>query len=273
MPRLLEWITKYQVWAFSGFFLITIVGVVWRQWYWLINNHEEFRNVGLILFGLIGAPFAVWRTMIARENTNISLHNSVTDTFTAAIEQLGAGNKDEPKIEVRLGGIYALEKLLERDGYYQTITDIFTSYVRHNTPSMISESNRKLPREDIQAILTILGTQTKPRKNIDFSYCDFSLYSFENTNFSNTNFTRSDFQGAKLYRAKFMDSDLYATKFLKADLKEIDIKDSYVFQASFQGARHFTCEQLKKARHWEGSVRDIELACGAKMPIRDPDLP
>ena len=273
MPRLLEWITKYQVWAFSVFFLITIVGVVWWQWCWLINNHEEFRNVGLILFGLIGAPFAVWRTMIARENTNISLHNSVTDTFTAAIEQLGAGNKDEPKIEVRLGGIYALEKLLERDGYYQTITDIFTSYVRHNTLSTISESNRKLPREDIQAILTILGTQTKPRKNIDFSYCHFSLYSFENTNFSNTNFTCSDFQGAKLYRAKFMDSDLYATKFLEADLKEIDIKDSYVLQASFQGARNFTCEQLKKARHWEGSVRDTELACGAKMPIRDPDLP
>src|SRR5215217_4967771 len=58
----------------------------------------------------------------------------ITERFTRAIDQLGS-----EKLEIRLGGIYALERIArdspERD--YSTVIEVLTAYVRQNssTPS------------------------------------------------------------------------------------------------------------------------------------------
>jgi hypothetical protein len=56
--------------------------------------------------------------------------------FTRAIDQLGAVDKDgNPVIEIRLGAIYALERIAyESDQDYWAIIEILTSYVRKNSP-------------------------------------------------------------------------------------------------------------------------------------------
>ena len=61
-----------------------------------------------------------------------------TERFTRAIDQLGATDdkEGEPKLEIRLGAIYALERIArdspERD--YATIMEVLTAYVRDNAP-------------------------------------------------------------------------------------------------------------------------------------------
>src|SRR5215208_736469 len=61
----------------------------------------------------------------------------ITERFTRAIEQLGETNSNgEPKLELRLGGIYALERIAkdspERD--YSTVMEVLTAYARENAP-------------------------------------------------------------------------------------------------------------------------------------------
>lgn len=68
----------------------------------------------------------------------------VTDRYSKAIEQLGSD-----KIEIRLGGIYALERLMRDSPNDQpTIIEVLAAYVRQTTslsqppavPAVIGES-------------------------------------------------------------------------------------------------------------------------------------
>jgi hypothetical protein len=73
----------------------------------------------------------------AQETLRLTEQGQITERFTRAIEQLGAtDDKGEKKLEIRLGGIYALERIAwdspERD--YSTVMEVLTAYVRENTP-------------------------------------------------------------------------------------------------------------------------------------------
>ena len=68
-------------------------------------SHEALRNLLLGLAALLGAPFIVWRTYIASQQTRINQESHYTGLFTKAIEQLGADkvvrrNRFKPKFKV-----------------------------------------------------------------------------------------------------------------------------------------------------------------------------
>jgi hypothetical protein len=73
----------------------------------------------------IGIYFAWGNLITAREG-------QITERFTRAIDQLGAVDKDgNPAIEIRLGGIYALERIVkEPEKDYWPIMEILTAYIR-----------------------------------------------------------------------------------------------------------------------------------------------
>jgi len=77
--------------------------------------------------GLIALILTYRRVIVAEQG-------HITDRFTKAIEQLGATTaKNEPNVEVRLGAIYALERIARdsaRDHW--TIMEVLTAYVRKN---------------------------------------------------------------------------------------------------------------------------------------------
>jgi uncharacterized protein YjbI with pentapeptide repeats len=122
------------------------------------DNFNALRNALFILAALIGVPFFLWRTGIAQSQASTSRDRAYTELFTKAIEQLGAekpkkedvldkkGNlaKDNagqplmreiyvPNIEVRIGAIYALERIMNdsrKDA--PAIVDTLAAYVREN---------------------------------------------------------------------------------------------------------------------------------------------
>ena len=96
----------------------------------------DVRAILLTLAAWIGAPFLIWRTLLADRQTHINRESHYTDLFTKAIESLGATRLDEngssiPVIESRIGAIFTLERLAKHShSDYGTIIETLSAYIR-----------------------------------------------------------------------------------------------------------------------------------------------
>jgi hypothetical protein len=128
----------------------------------------------------IGLYYTWRRVTIAERELKATNEGQITERFTRAVDQLGAIDQSgNPAIEIRLGGIYALERIsTESEKDYWPIMEILTAYVRKNSSveiggnrrvthiSMDIQANESKKDEiekvkeislDIQAILTVIG--------------------------------------------------------------------------------------------------------------------
>ena len=87
----------------------------------------------------------------------LSRQGQITDRFTRAVDQLG--NRDS--LDVRLGGIYALERIArESKDDHWPIMEILTASVRQYAGPEAQARSDSPPPTDIQAILSVLGRRT-----------------------------------------------------------------------------------------------------------------
>ncbi len=146
-------------WFVAAVFLpVAAVGVVLllRLFYALVAGGADDVNKFLLgLAGLISVPFLVWRVWIADQQKHIAQEELYTGLLVKAVEQLGAtreektdaGSKTIPNTEVRLGAIYALEKLAhDYLPLHSQIMEILCAYVRKNAgpPKPCSDEIRGL---------------------------------------------------------------------------------------------------------------------------------
>jgi hypothetical protein len=126
----------------------------------LVNEYRRTWAQIIGGFGLLLDLYFTWRRV------EIAQDQQVTERFTRAIDQLGATDDKtrEPRLEIRLGGIYALERIAmdspKRD--YSTVMEVLTAYVRENAPwppktSKVEPISAGAPPTDIQAILTVIA--------------------------------------------------------------------------------------------------------------------
>jgi hypothetical protein len=116
--------------------------------------------VGVAVAAFTGVWFSYQQSRIAEQG-------QVTDRFAKAVEQLGSLGPD--KIDVRLGGIYSLERLARDSRADQpAIIEVLSAYVRGQAPASGSDSSGHGHCEgdsdgslampiDIQAAVTVLG--------------------------------------------------------------------------------------------------------------------
>ncbi len=143
------------------------------------------------------------------------------------------------KMEIRLGGIYALEKIaFENDYYYWSIMEIFTAYVRKN--SYVEVAENKNVSLDIQAVLTVI----ERRKS--------SYYSGE-------------FKRLNLRWTYLREADLRKATLEKACLSYAHLNGADLRKANLRGAKNLTIDQLSKAKTLYEAVLDEEL----EKPLRD----
>jgi uncharacterized protein YjbI with pentapeptide repeats len=116
---------------------------------WLVvthGDHEAIRNIGLVVAGIIGAPFVIWRSYVAHRTANITEHGQVTDRINTAVQGLGAdktvkdpddpdgAERTVPNMEVRIGSIYALARIARENlSFHVQIMQILCAYVRENS--------------------------------------------------------------------------------------------------------------------------------------------
>ncbi len=182
----------------------------------------ELRGRLLVIGALLTTPFLIWRLIVghwsaraAQEQARIAQETVRNTLFTKAIEQLGAtreerktrlteeisgviqGFRDEtntiPNTEIRLGAIYALEKLARDDlEMHWPIMETLCAYVRENAEppkppddviiallqkgihaeaarNELAAHIRELapPAVDIQAALTVIGRRSVAQRDFE----------------------------------------------------------------------------------------------------------
>jgi hypothetical protein len=222
--------------------------------------------VGVVL--AVGAV-ATWR------NLQVAQEGQLTTRFTQAIDQLGAETDGKPNLEVRLGGIYALERIARdspRDHW--TIMQILTAYVRQNArwttqfpPDGAVSSPEDAPREqpwegeepprlrtDIQAILKVIRNRRPKRPEP------------AGVDLRGTDLCREFLRGAPLEGAYLMGTHLEGANLRGAHLLRANLRDAHLKGADLAGA-HLAGANLRGA-HLEGA----QLA-GADLqwPLRGRD--
>ena len=168
--------------------------------------------------------------------------DQIANRYTKAIEQLGS-----KEIDVRIGGIYALERVARdsaRD--HPTVMEVLTAFIREHShkqwplpdhpPSR--EQERSLP-PDVKAAITVI---TRRAAALDTEPIDLSGASLagaylggailRDADLFNTTLTRVSLRRADLTRAVLVNANLTDAILIGAMLKDADLRN-----ANLHGAR------------------------------------
>jgi uncharacterized protein YjbI with pentapeptide repeats len=192
-----------------------------------------------------------------------------------AVEQIGRQGADF--LQVRLGGVYALERLARDSPRDQpTIIEVLSAFVRTNAPSPTAPRSPttavSCPYEhigpDVQAGLTILGRRDSSQDQ--GVIVDVHETCLIGAVFNGANLANADFNGANLTNAEFYsDNNLNSANFVAADLAGVEFytkagdygttcKNTYFDYANLAGYRS-GCRTLEGANLYRANLTDASL--------------
>ena len=297
-----EWYerTLYQILLFAGGIALfgLVLGLV-LDWY--INPQTSAQKkdlvqaLGLITAGVAGAVgiFFTWRGQRitreaqeqnqkntleqlkqARDELEAARRGQITERFTRAIDQLGAMEGDDRRVETRLGGIHALEQIgKEAEEYYWPVIEILAAYVRHRTPRTpetdadAHDETRTTHREpDVQAALSVIGRRTRRHESeaarIDLEGTDLRNAEFSDANCTGIWFWRADLRGANFERADLRLASLDDANLSNAEFSDAKLDEARLHNANLADVFNLKQEQINQA---EGN-RETELPDGLVTP-------
>ena len=199
-----------------------------------ITTAERLRaanDVRVSLFQLLAGIGIFGGLFFTAKTLRVTRDGQVTDRFTKAIGQLGDTSTD-----VRVGGIYALERLASNSPSDQAaISDILAAFVRGRSPATDDQpepSQTRLPSlkvraADVQAAITVLcrpPLSTCRMKSphvvvLDLSRTDLRAASLRNAEFQFASLRNAWLEGADLTGAHLEDADLSFAHFGRVDPK------------------------------------------------------
>jgi uncharacterized protein YjbI with pentapeptide repeats len=216
-----------------------------------------FQGVGVLILGGLG--YVGWNYLRRTDGQfQQAQQRLMTDRFSQAIAHLASD-----KMEIRLGGIYTLERFAQEsaDEYWLTI-EVLTAFVRErsvteetivnpqiggNPPAndpdraltLVGGSNlaasRKRPPPskvptDIQAVMTILvrrdTSKDRPERIIEL----------RESNLRDADLSGIDLQGADLWKVNFREAQLWQAKLSGASLGRANLREASLWQADLEGA-------------------------------------
>lgn len=259
----------------AGLGSLLLLFLLWHLWLWL-RQYLEWQNVkkleikervGLKIefiktsAQILGGAVFLVTIYVAWQNLAVSQEKYKTDLFTRAIEQLGS-----EKLEVRLGGIYALQRIArdsEKD--HGPIMEVLTAFVRLHAPwppkkppeakEQPAESGKPAPGEkkskteveetkpqaDIQAILTVLGRRARTYGKgeshpLDLRQTDLRGADLREAHLEGANLEKSYLEGANLEKAHLEGAVLVGVHMGKAILIGAHLEGAALMGAHLEGA-------------------------------------
>src|SRR5262249_23557108 len=182
---------------------------------------DTFRRTFAQVVAGVGAAGALYFTFQANE---VAKDKQITEQYAKAVEQLGTSGDD--KLAVRLGGIYALERIANSSRTdYKTIMEVLTAYVRKSVPPKPSlgtgspeSADTTRPPADIQAILTVIG-----RRRTDYEGLGRESLDLANTNLDRANLSAADLIDADLGGASLIGANLVGASLNGANLESANL--------------------------------------------------
>lgn len=188
-------------WLIGGIAVVAVVALAWVLFVpaadWVATHDVGSAKVQLLqtardaargrLLTLGAGLFAVGALLYTARNFTLSREGQMTDRYTKAIEQLGS-----EKLDVRIGGIYALERIaLDSAKDHPTVMEVLSTFIREHSheqwpqagsritamstrqsrfpwrqeqgPAAISE---RATRPDIQAAIRVIGADTSDSTSV-----------------------------------------------------------------------------------------------------------
>ncbi|MCY3886236.1 MAG: pentapeptide repeat-containing protein [Chloroflexi bacterium] len=220
-------------WWIAGIAAVLVVGIFlsWRFWEELHgtqgSHSTTIRNVGLVVGGVIAILLAVWRSTVAERQTATAQQSLLNERYQKGAEMLGSG-----VLSVRLGGIYALQRLAEEhpEQYHVQIMQLFCAFVRHPTKDdggAAKPDEKDRLREDVQAVMRAIGTrgeagialEKKANLPLDLHGADLSgVFLPRGTNLSGANLTEANLSSVRFSRVNLSGAALHQTNLSSASL-------------------------------------------------------
>ena len=213
-----------------------------------------FQGVGalLVLAGAgIGAAVSLRQLQLNREG-------QITERFTRAIDQLG-----NVKIEVILGGIYALGAIAEDSERNRTpVAEALSAYIQSHAPWPPTGSRpsattpiqdlreMRTDAPDVQAAMSILGAHERAWHRTPYlrlRYLDLRRISLEDAHFDKADLNESHLERAWLVRANFEEARLRRATLEGANLRGANLKGAWLSGANLISVK-LDGAQLKGAR-------------------------
>jgi hypothetical protein len=166
-----------------------------------------------------------------REQTALSEQGQITDRYGKAVEQIG--RQDADNLQIRLGGIYALERLAQDSPRDQpTIIEVLSAFVRASTTPALpdpcpDDPAIRGPAADVQAALTALGRRNPNHDGNTRVDLRRACLAF------------AELVGAHLAGAELIDTELVGADLSGADLSDARLEFADLAVARLQGVHTF----------------------------------
>ena len=289
LPLLIHRVTSRDAfWWIAGISVVLATGIFlsWRYWGELHGNEEALsttvRNVGLVIGGVVAILLAVWRSMVVERQADTARRQSETAERGLLNEryQKGAEMLGSKVLPVRLGGIYALQRLAEehREEYHIQIMRLFCAFVRNPTEDseekaeQVGQSDPEaIPtlRADIQAVMEAIGYRSE--ESIVLEKKDGFRLNLGEANLSGLWLIdgKTDLSGAILWKAdlsnaRFLAANLSYAIFWKANLSNTILLAANLSGANLSEAAGLTQHLLNEARADHDKPPSLEDALDAK---------
>ncbi|GGU15647.1 pentapeptide repeat-containing protein [Streptomyces coeruleorubidus] len=190
----------------------------------------------------------------------------ITNRYNAAINNLGSSS-----VDVRLGGIYALERLMRdsaRD--HPTIVSVLAAFLRQHAPAQATKAavaDVPRPDADIEAVMNVLAERRADRDQglvLDLSKTDLSQW---------TPARLHDETGIQLEQAILTGSNVIGTGLTNANLRDAWLDEADLRKASLSGAdlrdAHLSGSKLSEAGLDQANLQDAWLD---KADLREASL-
>jgi Pentapeptide repeats (8 copies) len=207
------------------------------------NARGRLLTLGAGLFAAGALVFTARNFTVSRRTLDLTEQGQVTDRYTKAIEQLGSD-----KIDVRIGGIYALERVARdspRD--HPTVIEVLTAFIREHSrepwpPSDLgSQERERSTRPDVQAAVTVVGRRDRerdiPGRRINLTRADLTRADLDRADLTGAVLTCADLTGADLTRADLTGADLTGADLTGANLGRADLDRAHLRGADLTDAK------------------------------------
>lgn len=202
------------------------------------NRLIALAAVGALLVSAMSIRYTEESVNATQDQLHIAEQGQITERFARAVEQLGSDT-----VDVRLGGIYALERVMrDSPSDHPIVMEILAAFIREHAPRANTPAVDKFksdgfdrPTTDVQAALTVLGRRNTQNDRPDDRLNLTGAY-LAHAELNKADLTYADLSGADLTSADLTSANLSRALVVEADLSGADLTDARVDLANLGGA-------------------------------------